>query len=187
MKKIAIASCLLFVCSISGAAFAQTKAVVIPLGSKSSGLQHYRIASQTWANTNGCETVSFTTNDSIVEAVLSSNFSILPTVNDQSWWSDIVYTTDDGATWSDVSEQVTVSGATTGVFTNNSENALLTLDPNTTYKFRIDLASPPSLSSGQCELFITFNKKDSGSVVTAAPASSPLQVPTGVGTRNSEE
>ncbi|GAB4339487.1 MAG: hypothetical protein Kow0089_12410 [Desulfobulbaceae bacterium] len=169
MKKSVFVVCLLALCLAPILAFAQNKVVVVPLNSSKSNVQHYRIAEQIGASDTGCQTATFTTPAYDTEAVLQSNVSISPTANDSSWWHASEYSTDGGSTWTFISDQVTISGAVSGTSTNNSETTSLDLTPNTDYIFRLDLRSAPTHSSGQGELFITFNRKATNDIVTVTP------------------
>lgn len=187
MKKFVVFC--MFACAFAAvSAFAQqNKVVVVPMGSKSGALQHYRIAEQMGLNTEACITPTFNTPDTDTQAVITTNVSIISSVDDIEWWSNIEYSTD-GAIWNNLNGQVTITGAVANLSSNTSETGLLNLAPNSSYSFRIDLASMSTNTSGQCELFITFNKTATSDVVAvSAPApAAQASVPTGPGTISGE-
>lgn len=188
MKKALILICLMFLSIFSVSSFAQNKVAVIPLFGSESSLQHYRLAQQIGSASQFCTTPSFYTPGYDTQAVITSNVSIQPTVDDTDWWSGIQFSTDGGSTWEFLSSQVTVSGAIADTSANTSEKSFLNLVPNSSYMFRIILADEPTHDSGQCEIFITFNGKAASDVVTTLVPStrSSAEEPAGPGTLKTE-
>jgi hypothetical protein len=189
MKTIVAFFCLLTLCLAPISVFAHNKVVVVPLSSsKGSAVQHYRMAQQMDTSTNGCTTATFTTPDADIQAVITLNVSLQKTTAVGAWWAIVEYSTDGGTTWVSESSKVTAAGHQANSTSNTSGKSFVNLVPNSDYIFRIALESISLISGGQCELFITFNKKAASNVVTPTNALLPLSVeaPIGIGTVTGE-
>jgi hypothetical protein len=189
MKTIVALFCLLTLYLAPISVFAHNKVVVVPLSSsKGSAVQHYRMAQQMGTSTNGCTTATFTTPNADIQAVITLNVSLQKTTAVAAWWAIVEYSTDGGTTWANESYQVTVAGHQANSTSNTSGKSFLNLLPNSDYIFRIALEYISLTSGGQCELFITFNKKAASDVVTLTNTLVPLSVeaPIGLGTVTGE-
>ncbi len=189
MRTIVALFCLVTLYLVPISVFAHNKVIVLPLNSsKGSAVQHYRVSQQMGASTNGCTTATFRTPDADIQAVMTLNVSLQKTTADPAWWVIVQYSTDGGTIWVSESSTVTAAGHQANSTSNTSGKSFLNLAPNSDYTFRIALEDISLTSGGQCELFITFNKKAASNVVTPTNAPLPLSVkaPVGPGTMTVE-
>lgn len=139
-------------------AFAQNSVVVVPMAGDDTSVQHYRLAETISTNDTFCATPGFHSPPVAVQVVAQSNTSATVAPADPSWFTNIQYSTN-AVDWTDMSSEVTVTSTPVANYPANvSENAILELDPDTTYYFRMKRVNL-SQTNGKCELVLSFTKK----------------------------
>ncbi len=125
----------------------------------------YRVAEQTTTNSEFCETAPYEVPNYEQTAYITSAWSSIASGDDTSRWTNIEYSVNGGATWTQASNQVTIVGGPANFYTHNTETNAVALNPNGTYLFRLDAASQSGITAGQCEIVVTIFLRSPGQVV----------------------